>query len=147
MDSSTHVSKPTIPHDKLRELKTPGSYQAIAMTPETAALLTAYINNHWQQNPAGLLFPNRRGRPRKREHMVKFGLKPILRKLGLPTKDVGLHAFRHGVDRHGEQQGIPGHHERNAPTSGRQVNFAYMHSDIDEQRRALETIQSVQCAD
>jgi integrase len=28
---------------------------------------------------------------------VKCGLKPVLRKLGIPCADTGLHAFRHGL--------------------------------------------------
>jgi hypothetical protein len=47
-------------------------------------MLNHYLKNHWRANPDGLLFPNRNGRPHKREHVVKFGLKPILRKLNLP---------------------------------------------------------------
>jgi integrase len=60
-------------------------------------MLGNYLCNVWQENPSGLLFPNRNGRPRKRQYVVKFGLKPLLRKLVLPTKDVGLHAFRNGL--------------------------------------------------
>ena len=45
-----------------------------------------------------MLFPSRDGiRPRKRESVVEYGLKPILRKLGIPDKNAGLHAFRHGL--------------------------------------------------
>jgi integrase len=66
---------------KLRELKTRKSNSAVAMTQETAALLTGYLKNHWRENPDGLLFPNRNMRPRKRQYVVKFGLKPLLRKL------------------------------------------------------------------
>jgi integrase len=29
--------------------------------------------------------------------VVKVGLKPVLRKLGIPTTGTGLHAFRHGL--------------------------------------------------
>src|SRR6202034_3292207 len=83
---------------ELRDLKTKRSRSAVAMTQETAALLSGYLKNHWREKPRGLLFPNRTGaRSRKREHVVKFGLKPVLRKLNLPTQDVGLHAFRHGL--------------------------------------------------
>ena len=28
---------------------------------------------------------------------MKYVLKPILKKLGIPARDVGLHAFRHGL--------------------------------------------------
>jgi site-specific recombinase XerD len=57
----------------------------------------AYLRDHWKQNETGLLFLNRRGRPLKLSYVVKFGLKPILRELGLRTERVGLHAFRHGL--------------------------------------------------
>ena len=29
-------------------------------------MLTGYLRNHWQDDPDGLRFPNRTGRPRKR---------------------------------------------------------------------------------
>jgi integrase len=32
-----------------------------------------------------------------RNNVVRSGLKPILRKLGIPDHNVGLHAFRHGL--------------------------------------------------
>jgi integrase len=34
---------------------------------------------------------------RSRDNAVKIGLKPVLRKLGIPTANTGLHAFRHGL--------------------------------------------------
>jgi integrase len=55
------------------------------------------LKRHWRENPSGLLFPNRINRPHKRANVVEYGLKPVLRKLGLPTQDFGLHAFRHGL--------------------------------------------------
>ena len=43
------------------------------------------------------MFPNRAcTRPRKRESVVQYALKPLLRKLGMPDRG-GLHAFRHGL--------------------------------------------------
>jgi hypothetical protein len=52
----------------------------------------------WRDNPRRLLFPNRRGTlPRRRDNVVKNGLHPVLRKLGTPTKNAELHAFRHGL--------------------------------------------------
>ena len=134
---------------QLRALKTRRSNSAVAMTQDTAALLTNYLKNHWQENPAGLLFPNRTGRPRKREYVVKFGLKPLLRKLGLPVKGVGLHAFRHGL-------GTALSNSKASPKTVQQIlrhsdiktTFRYyVHSDTDAQRSALESIQLVQCAD
>jgi len=134
---------------QLRELKTRRSNSAVAMTQDTAALLTGYLKNHWRENPEGLLFPNRNMRPLKREYVVKFGLKPLLRKLGLPVKDVGLHAFRHGL-------GTALSNSKVSPKTVQQIlrhadiktTFRYyVHSDIDAQRSALETVQLVQRAD
>jgi integrase len=52
----------------------------------------------WKPNPAQILFPNRRGtRPRSRDNVVRVGLKPVLKTLGIAGSDVGLHAFRHGL--------------------------------------------------
>ena len=36
-------------------------------------------------------------RPRSRENVVRVGLKPVLKELGIPAKNTGLHAFRHGL--------------------------------------------------
>jgi integrase len=126
----------------LRELKTRKSKSAVAITPETTALLANYLSNHWRENPNGLLFPNRTGRPLKRGNVVKFGLKPLLRKLGLPTKDVGLHAFRHGL-------GTALSDNKVSPKTVQQIlrhtdiktTFRYyIHSDTDAQRSALASV-------
>jgi integrase len=81
----------------LRELKTKKSRTAVPITHETATVLRNYLRLRWRANPQGLLFPNRIGRPGKRANIVKFGLHPILKQLGLPTHRAGLHAFRHGL--------------------------------------------------
>jgi integrase len=105
-------------------------------------MLGNYLCNVWQENPSGLLFPNRSGRPRKRQYVVKFGLKPLLRKLGLPTKDVGLHPFRNGL-------GTALANSKVSPKILQQVlrhtdiktTFRYyVHSDTDAQRNALSQI-------
>jgi integrase len=73
---------------------------------------------------------------------VRFGLKPLLRKFGLPTQDVGLHAFRHGL-------GTALSNNRVSPTTVQQIlrhadiktTFRYyVHSDTDAQRTALATV-------
>jgi hypothetical protein len=43
------------------------------MIPEVEAMLANYLRQVWQENPSGLLFPNRNGRPRKRQYIVKSG--------------------------------------------------------------------------
>ena len=123
----------------LRELKTRSSAAPVAMTTEVEALLRSYIEAF---RPSGLLFPNRHGRPRKRAYVVKFGLKPVLKKLGLPSKDVGLHAFRHGL-------GTALSNSKVSPKTVQQIlrhadiktTFRYyVHSDTDGQRKALESV-------
>jgi integrase len=113
------------------------------MTPETAALLTVYLKNHWPENPSGLLFPNRKMRPRKREYVVKFGLKPLLRKFGTPVKIVGMHAFRHGL-------GTALSDNKVSPKTVQQIlrhadiktTFRYsVHSDTESQRSALAAVR------
>jgi integrase len=127
---------------QLRELKTKRSKSPVAMTPEVEAMLANYLRQVWQENPSGLLFPNRNGRPRKRQYVVKFGLKPLLGKLGLAAKDVGLHAFRHGL-------GTALSNSKVSPKTVQQIlrhtdiktTFRYyVHSDTDAQRNALAAI-------
>lgn len=89
----------------------------------------------------GLLFPNRRGtRPRLRDNVVKYGLKPVLRKLGIPAHGVGLHAFRHGLATELANAGTP------VPTLQQQMRHAdvrttleiYAHELPGSQRQAVE---------
>ena len=62
------------------------------------AMLRNYLQHHWKPNDAGFLFANPSGTlPRRRDNVVKNGLKPVLRKLGIPAQHTGLHAFRHGL--------------------------------------------------
>jgi integrase len=74
--------------------------------------------------------------------VVKFGLNPVLAKLALPTKDVGLHAFRHGL-------GTALSNSKVSPKTVQQIlrhtdiktTFRYyVHSDTDAQRIALSQI-------
>jgi integrase len=131
---------------ELRALKTKESSSAIPMTDETVGMLRDYLKNHWKDNPQLLLFPNRRGRPGKRANVVKFGLWPILKRLGLPTHKVGLHAFRHGL-------GTALADARVSPkvvqsilrhTDIKTTLRFYVHVDADVQRDALKHVQSLQ---
>ena len=70
----------------------------LPMTTMLEAKLRDYIHNHWKPNPAQILFPDQKGtRARSRDNVVRVGLKPVLRKLGIPGNHTGLHAFRHGL--------------------------------------------------
>jgi integrase len=86
--------------DNTREIRQPKTKCSVALLPMPSAL-EAVLRNfilHWTPNPAGILFATRDGsRPRSRDNVVKCGLKPVLRKLGIPSADTGLHAFRHGL--------------------------------------------------
>lgn len=83
---------------EVRQPKTPKSISVLPMTHDLEAKLRDYIQSFWKPNPGKILFPNRKGtRPRSRDNVVRVGLKPVLKKLGIPGHDVGLHAFRHGL--------------------------------------------------
>lgn len=126
---------------EIRQPKTPASCAILPMPSALEATLTHYLTQHWQPNEKGLLFPNRRGtRPRLRDNVVKYGLKPVLRKLGIPAHDVGLHAFRHGLATELANTGTP------VGTLQQQMRHAdvrttleiYAHVLPDSQRHAVE---------
>jgi integrase len=133
----------------LRELKTKKSRTAVPITQETATALRNYLKLRWRPNAQGLLFPNRSGRPGKRANVVKFGLHPILKKLGLPTYRVGLHAFRHGLGTALADSGVsPAIVQRTLRHSDIKTTLRfYVHADADSQRTALANIQSLQFSD
>jgi integrase len=133
----------------LRELKTKKSRTAVPITKETAAILREYLKTRWKSNPQDLLFPNRKGRPCKRANVVKFGLHPILKKLGIQTRKAGLHAFRHGLGTALADSGAsPAIVQRTLRHSDIKTTLRfYVHADADSQRAALANIQSLQCSD
>lgn len=84
--------------DRTREIRQPKTKCSVASLPMPSALEAVLRNymRHWKPNPAGFLFATRTGmRPRSRANVVRVGLRPVLRKLGIPS--AGLHAFRHGL--------------------------------------------------
>jgi len=106
-------------------------------------LLRHYLANHWKPNVLGLVFPNRKGtRPRSRDNVVKYGLKPILKALKMPTKEVGLHAFRHGLATELADASAP------LPVLQRQMRHAdvrttlriYSHLALETHRECMEKI-------
>jgi integrase len=132
---------------ELRELKTKKSRTAVPITPETATVIRAYPQDRWKKNPQGLLFPNRRGKPCKRANVVKFGLHPVLKKLGIPTHRAGLHAFRHGLGTALANSGAsPAVVQRTLRHTNIKTTLRfYVHADADVQRAALARVQSLQC--
>ena len=83
---------------EVRQPKTPNSTSLLPMPSALEDKLRDYIQRHWKPNPAQILFPNRKcTRPRSRDNVVRVGLKPVLQRLGIPSRNTGLHAFRHGL--------------------------------------------------
>jgi len=76
--------------------KTTLSTAPVPMPSELEAILRAYIER-WTPNQDGILFPTPRNseRPRSRANVVRVGLRPVLKRLGIER--AGLHAFRHGL--------------------------------------------------
>jgi integrase len=130
----------------LRELKTKKSRTPVPITPETAAVVRTYLQNHWKENPQGLLFPNRKGKPWKRATVVRCGLRPVLRKLGIPTHRAGMHAFRHGLGTALANSGAsPAVVQRTLRHTDIKTTLRfYVHADAEVQRAALAQIQPIQ---
>jgi hypothetical protein len=88
--------------DLTREIRQPKTKGSVALLPMPSALevvLRNYIQKNWKPSPSGLLFASSHddGKPRTRKNVVGNGFKPILQKLGIPSENTGLHAFRHGL--------------------------------------------------
>src|SRR5260370_12791218 len=82
----------------IRKPKTKKSNALLPMASHLAAMLRDYLQRHWKENDMHFLFPNPSGqRPRLRDNVVKYGLKPVLRMLKIPERNARLHAFRHGL--------------------------------------------------
>jgi integrase len=94
--------------DNTREIRQPKTKSSVAQLPMPSALEATLRNYllHWKPNAGGILFATRNGaRPRSRDNVVRVGLKPVLRKLGLPAS--GLHAFRHGLATELAESSVP----------------------------------------
>ena len=105
--------------------------------------LRNYLKHHWTPNPAGWLLANRKGtHPRWRDNVVKYGLKPILRKLEIPEEDAGLHCFRHGLATELAERSVPvtvlQQQMRHADV--RTTLRVYAHAIPQSQRDAMESI-------
>jgi len=120
---------------------------SIALLPMPSALepvLRDYLMR-WEPNPKGLLFASPRDpwRPRSRDNVVKNGLKPCLRKLGLPTPDCGLHAFRHGLATELTDNGVPitAVQSQMRHADIRTTLKIYAHAIPHTQREAMESVR------
>lgn len=132
--------------DRTREIRQPKTRNSVAILPMPSALearLRDYLENHWKPNPTGLLFPNRAcTRPRKRESVVQYALKPLLMKLGIPEHRAGLHAFRHGLATELAEASVPftvlQQQLRHADV--RTTLKVYAHAIPQSQREAMERV-------
>lgn len=134
--------------DSTREVRQPKTKCSIASLPMPSALeemLRSYISR-WTPNPGGILFATRDGsRPRSRDNVVRVGLKPVLRKLGIPAKNTGLHAFRHGLATELAEAAVP------LTVLQQQLRHAdvkttlrvYAHAIPQSQREAMENIGGI----
>jgi integrase len=132
--------------DNTRLIRQPKTENSVAVLPMPSALestLRNYLKHHWTPNPAGLLFANRKGtHPRWRDNVVKYGLKPILRKLGIPEENAGLHCFRHGLATELAERSVPvtvlQQQMRHADV--RTTLRIYAHAIPQSQRDAMESV-------
>jgi len=82
---------------QIRQPKTEASTAFLTMPSALEEMLNNYLEHHGKANPRNYLFPAPRkpDAPRSRDNVVRVGLKPVLRKLGISATNTGLHAFRH----------------------------------------------------
>ncbi|MGA8557388.1 MAG: site-specific integrase, partial [Candidatus Acidiferrales bacterium] len=132
----------------VRQPKTKCSVAALPMPSGLESVLRNYLMAHWKPNVNGILFPDKTGRrSRSRDNVVRCGLHPVLRQLGIPTRDGGLHAFRHGLATQLVEASVP------LSVLQKQLRHAdvattlriYAHAIPQSQRDAMEnvTLQSV----
>jgi integrase len=134
--------------DRTREIRQPKTKASVALPPLPSAL-EAVLRNYtlnWTPNARGILFATRDGsRPRSRANVVRIGLKPVLRKLGICTK-AGLHAFRHGLATELAEASVPITALQNQMRHAdiRTTLKVYAHAIPQTQREAMEHIGGVQ---
>jgi integrase len=63
--------------------------------------------------------------------VVKYGLKPVLRKLGIPDRFVGLHSFRYGLATELADQAMP------LPVLQKQMRHADVRTTLRVYARAI----------
>jgi integrase len=128
---------------KVGQTKTETSSTLLPMPSTLETMLRTYLAKHWRDNPARLLFPNRKGtHPLWRDNVVKYGLKPILRKLNILTKFSGLHAFRHGLatELADKSAPIPVLQQQMRHADVRTTLRVYAHVILQSQRDAMESV-------
>jgi len=71
---------------ELRELKTKKSRTPVQLPRRRQPSFAPICKNHWKKNPQGLLFPNRRRSALQAGKRRQVGLHPVLKQLGIPTR-------------------------------------------------------------
>lgn len=85
--------------------------------------------------------PRKEGFAYSRNNVVRSGLKLILRKVGIPDKGVGLHAFRHGLATElGEREPITVLQAQMRHADVRTTLKVYAHVIPQSQRNSMERI-------
>jgi integrase len=138
-----HVSKSADDNTRMiRKQKTKKSNALLPMPSNLVAMLRDYLQHHWEENDGQLLFPNPSGqRPRLRDHVVKYGLKPALRMLNIPDRNAGLHAFRNGLATElAETEPITVLETQMRYADGRTTLRVHAHIIADSQRESMERI-------
>ena len=122
------------------KLQTPKSNNAVRHFPISSNLVAhirQYLEANWKENPDGLLFCTRNGKPLDNYNVVTWQLKPLLERIGLTdTRRMGLHAFRHCNATELDRMGAPikvrqdrlGHADS-------ETTFGYTHSNSSDHRR------------
>jgi integrase len=138
--------------DNNRSIGQTKTQKSTALLPLSSALekvLKTYLEKAWRRNQKGLLFPNRKGTlPMRRDNAIKYGLHPVLKKLGIPTKFAGFHAFRHGLATELADRSTP------VPVLQAQMRHAdvrttlriYAHVIPQSQRDAVEAVSIGTCS-
>ena len=133
--------------DNTRIIRKPKTQKSVALLPmpsNLGVMLRDYLQHHWKDNEKQFLFPNRKGsHPRWRDNVVKYGLKPVLRKLKIPERNAGLHAFRHGLATElAETEPITVLQTQMRHADVRTTLRVYAHVIPDSQRESMERVAS-----
>jgi integrase len=135
--------------DNTREIRQPKTKASVAQLPMPSALAATLRNYllHLKPNAGGILFPTRNGtRPRSRDNVVRVGLKPALRKLGIRAENTGLHAFRHGLATELAESSVPITvlQSQMRHSDVKTTLRIYTHAIPQSQRDAMENVGRVQ---
>lgn len=120
--------------------KTVTSRADVPILPELESVLRAY-RERWSDNPLGLLFVSRSGRPYRADNVRQRQLRPMLKTLGL--RHAGLHAFRHGLPARLNALGVsPGVVQKCMRHATLEQTETYLHVGNDDVRAAIDAARA-----